>query len=423
MEEIQQLTRSDIQKLAIDAAIPVLETERKATLLMGTGTGKGLTILQILDHFKPEKITWLIDSQDGRDINDSSEFYKFGYEHLLPFVEFACYQTSYKWKNKDLGFLVCNEADYAATPEYSKVLSENTYSHVLMATATIAESKQWFFDDYAPVVFKFTTQEAEDAGVVNKTIYKFINFDLSTVKNIEMTGKFGKYFQSETDQYIYWDNQFISTTITIEKMRKECDEHYKGIKPIPGFSYDSFKTKRAALYKKLQYIGSKRASILYTSTTTAEVAKKVINLILQDENNKVVAVSKFTDHIDSICEYTWHSKNSGSKKEPNLNKDLLNQGVINCLGVVGKINRGANLVGVNHFVLVAYDGSDTTGQQQSGRGKRLSADETCTIWILVPYFTKNGKRLPTRAYSFANKRLVDFNLTSANTENININEL
>lgn len=422
MEETR-LTRTDIQNLAIEAAIPVLEREGKATLLMGTGTGKGLSILRILDHFKPEKITWLIDSTDGRDTNDSAEFYKHGYEHLLPFVEFSCYQTAFRWRDKDLGFLVLNEADYGATQEYSKAVSENKYSKILMATATIAESKQWFFDKYAPVVFTFTTQQAEDAGVINKKIYKFINYDLSTEKNIEMNGKYGKYYQSEQDQYIYWDNQFISTTISLENHKKACKQHYDGIKKIEGFSYDTWKKQRDVFFKKLQYIGSQRSAILYNSKTSIQVAKKLVNHILEDENSKVVVISKFTDHIDSICEYTWHSKNSGTKKEPNINKDLLNEGKIRCLGVCGKISRGTNLNKVNNFIWETFDGSPTTGQQQGGRANRIEVDDLATIWIQIPYFWKNGKRLPTRAYSFAMKRLADFELTEKNVFNLNINEL
>lgn len=423
MEEEKRLTRTDIQNLAVEAAIPALEREGRATLLMGTGTGKGLSILRILDHFRPEKITWLIDSQDGRDVNDSAEFYKFGFEHLLPSVKFSCYQTAFKWKNKDLGFLVLNEADYGATEQYSKAVSENNYTHVLMATATISESKQWFFDEYAPIVFKFSTQQAEDAGVINKKIYKFINYDLSTEKNIEMTGKFGKYYQSEQDQYLYWDNQFISITIQIEAIKKQINQHFNVAK-IPGFSYDEAKKKRTQLYSKLKYIGSQRASVLYKSKTAATIAKDIVKMILnEDSNNKVAVVAKFTDHIDSICEHTWHSKNKGTKKEPNLVKDWFNEGIIRVAGFCGKINRGTNLVGANHFLWVTFDGSDTTGQQQGGRANRLDVDDTATIWILIPYFYKGSKRLPTRAYSFANKRLADFDLTEKNTENININDL
>lgn len=424
MEEIKKLTRTDIQDLAVATVIPVLEGSEGATLLMGTGVGKGLALLRILDHFKPDKITWAIDSQDGRDINDSDEFYKYGYEYLLPKVEFVCYQTLYKWKNKDLGFVVFNEADYAATQEYSKGLTENNYDKVIMATATIAESKQWFFDAYAPVVFTYSTQNAEDDGVINRKIYKFINYDLSTEKTIEKKGKNGVYKTSEESEYVYWDNQFISKTIEIEGLKKACDQHYKGIKKIEGFNYDSHKKKVAALYKSLQFIGSQRASILYNSQTSAKVAELIANKILREnDSNKVVIISKFTNQIDSICAHTWHSKNAGTKAQPNINKELLNSGEIRCLGVCGKVNRGTNLVGANNFIWETYDGSPTTGQQQGGRANRLSVEDTATIWIQVPYFYKNGRRLPTRAYSFAMKRLSDFNLTKENVINLNINEL
>jgi hypothetical protein len=93
------------------------------------------------------------------------------------------------------------------------------------------------------------------------------------------------------------------------------------------------------------------------------------------------------------------------------------------MGVCGKVNRGTNMVGANNFLLETFDGSDTVGQQINGRGKRLNVEDTCTLWIMISYFYKNGKRLPTRSWSLAMKRLADFELTEKNVQNINILEL
>lgn len=412
------MTREEIQVLAKSSAIEAISKTSRASLIVGTGIGKTKITLDILVHFNPDKITWLTNSEKLRDEDTILEFYKWGYEYLIPKVEFQCYQTSYKWEDRDLGFVVADEGDVSLTEAYSKVYFNNRIDKLLLVSATVTEDKSKLLERIAPVVFTYSTQDAEDDGILNKTKYVFISYDLDTTKNIKVEANGKSWFTSESDSYSYWDGQYMMHLIGFLGISKSIDEHYKGIKIIPNFNYEETKKKKAGLKAKMSWASKKRAEILYSLKSSKELAKRVINKVLKNPNNKIISFCKLTKEIDSVCEYTYHSKN---KLKSNI--ELLNQGKIKSLGVCSAIDRGVNLNAVNNFLFIDYDGSATKGQQRAGRGKRLPVEDEATIYILVPYFYKNGKRLPTRAYSWADSMLSDFNLTKENVVNLSINEL
>ena len=421
--------RNELQEEITSTAITALETNHRATIKVGTGVGKGKIMLDVLAHFNPDKITWLVDSQDGRDRTDPEEFIKWGYEYLLEKTTFACYDTARTWKGKDLGFLIGNEADYSMTDVRKGVYLNNKADKIFLATATISEEKQELFDLIAPVVYELTTQDAQDMGILNKTKFIFIDYLLSEEKNVLMKTKTKQWYTSEQEQYTYWDNQWTANLIAYLGYKKRIEDHYANPNNVGYWpEYAGLKSKRNAAAAKMKYARNQRANILYNLTTSREIAKGKIREILDiDSNNKVIVFSNFTTQIDAICKYTHHSNNNHPEY-----LDKLDNGDIRCVGVVGKINRGKNLKGVNHFVFIDYDGSATKGSQRTGRATRLNKDDEATLWILRPYFKKKVKVkteegikeevkiYPTRAVGWAESMLSDFSINESNSEIIKL---
>jgi superfamily II DNA or RNA helicase len=65
---------------------------------------------------------------------------------------------------------------------------------------------------------------------------------------------------------------------------------------------------------------------------------------------------------------------------------------INFLGVIGKLDRGANLEEVNTIIYETFNRTSSRMIQRSGRGKRLAKDQFLHCYYLIPfYITVNGK--------------------------------
>jgi superfamily II DNA or RNA helicase len=429
------MTREEMQQQAVEAAIVALEQCGRTSLLMGTGSGKTKTTLDILKHFNPSKITWLTNSEQLRDITAPSEFLKWDMEYLMERTTFMCYQTAYKLEGVDLGFVIADEADYSLTDEYSKVYVNNNIDKLLMVTASIRDEQRALLDELAPTVFSFSTQEAQDAGILNKTRYVFVEYMLDTTKNVDMEVGGKKWKTSEQEQYDYLERQYTSALITYLSIKKRVDDWYAAL--FPSGDVRMLLSQKTAASRKLKWINNNRFSFLMKLKSSIFVTKKILNKIYyENDTNKALVFSTYTEELEKVCKYTYHSKNKGNKKEPNPNIDLLNKGDIRVLGVCQAINRGANLVGVNHAVLKDYDGSHVKGQQRIGRMCRLLAQDEATIWILRPYFMKKIKvktgedtfitevrRTPTRAIAWSDKMLADFRLDDSNSSTINYLDL
>jgi superfamily II DNA or RNA helicase len=414
-------SRIEIQSEMKEAAIKSLDLVNKAVLKASVGIGKSLVALQIADHYKPTKVTWLTNSEELRDNDAPAEFFKWGFEHLHEVTTFMCVQSACKLQGEDLGFIILDEADFACTEVYFNAILNNNYTKCLLVSGTYTEEKLVLLESLGfPLVYDISTNEAQDLGILNNTFIHFVEYDLDKTKDILVETKTKSWYSSENDLYVYQENQFIATIIAYEKLKKSCKDHYDGVAPIPNFNYDQFKRDKLNYQKKLKWIGSARAKVLHTLNSSKRIARTLADKILEGEDNKVMIFSSLTEHIDSFVPHTIHSKN----KKGNKNLDLFNQGVIRELGVISMIDRGKNMVGLNYSIFESFDGSETKMIQRLGRNARLDSEDTAHIYVLLPYFTnKAGKRLPTRAVGWAYSGFNNYRLDDSNSRTFHINQL
>lgn len=314
--------------------------------LIATGVGKAKLLIDVIKHLKPKSILYLCDSQDNRDKTFPNQILEWGEPWMFEATEMHCYQTAYKFKNKEYDLLLADEVDYSLTPAYSKVYKNNKFKHKVLVTATCSDDKLKLLNKIAPVVYKKIAKDAESEGALNKAKYYFVNYDLSPQEN---------------KRYVYYNNRFI------ELLNKD--------KP------NSFLLQRLQLSRK---------RFLENLESSREVVKSLLTVLHKNEKNKILIFCGSTDQADSITKYSYHSKS----EQDYLTK--FNDGKIRVLSVVGKIDRGVNLVGVNNVIFESTTGSVTKTSQRTGRARRLKTDDYAHIYFLVPMFKSTyGEKRPT----------------------------
>lgn len=412
-------TRESLQTKMKESCITSLDSTNKAVVQASVGLGKTRLCLETLAHYNPDKITWLTNSEELRDIDTPNEFIKWGYEYLLAKTNILCYQSACKLEGVDLGFVIADEFDFGISEQYIKGIINNNFDKFLGVSGTYTEDKLRMLEELdLPLVYSISTNEVQDLEILNKTKVIFVEFELDTDKTRKIQTKDKSWMSSENEQYCYIEGQFIYNIIQLEALKKQANTHFN-VARIPGFNYDEFKKKKSAISMKLKWIASQRAKILHTLDSSKRIARRISNRVLQNPNNKVLIFSTLTEHLDSFVKHTVHSKN---KKDNTVFEDF-NSGLIREAGCISVADRGKNFVGLNIGLFESYDGSSTKGLQRLGRFCRLLEGDS-TIYVLVPYYwNKQGKRLPTRAAGWSLSMFANYILDDSNSQTIHLNDL
>jgi superfamily II DNA or RNA helicase len=142
--------------------------------------------------------------------------------------------------------------------------------------------------------------------------------------------------------------------------------------------------------KALERVQIARKHFLAGLTTSKNVCRRLLGELHAIKTNKVLVFCGLTEQADAICKYSYHAKS-----EENF-LPAFDAGDIRVLTVVGKVDRGINLVGVNNIIFESPVKSFTKFTQKSGRGRRLNVNEVLDIYYLIPYYKdKRGNIAPT----------------------------
>lgn len=404
-----------------------LETNRKATLVMGTGVGKSKVALDLIKELQPENILLLTSGTLLRDENWKNEFIKFGMEDWWDMVVSECYQTAYKWSGRHFQFVIADEIDFAMTEVYQMFFVNNTYDILLGLTGFVTKDKEELLNKYAPVCHRYSTQQAQSDGILNKTKFILVEYPLFKVKNIEVKLKNGyTMFKSEVDTYKYYERKFDKLNEDYEKAKSNYYRNKTFASTVVGEAKrkefeekaDEYKRKLEKISAKIKSLASRRHNFMCQLDSSALLTRYLSEYILGvNERNKLLVFSKSSAQIDRILENTHHNK----RRRPELVYKL-NSGEIRSLGLCKILDRGANLVGVNYIIFESYDGSETNLQQRHGRGVRLSPDDTLFFIILIPHYEDEGRFIQTQASVWTKKMLNSFELENSVTVQIRTEE-
>ena len=400
MEKINTDVRQELQNIAVNTW---LESNRKNTLVISTGVGKTKIAIDILKEVKPASVLLLTNSTQLRDINWNDEFTKWGYDSSNVVSE--CYQTVFRWEGRTFDFVIGDEIDFIAD-QYIKFFHNNTCKNILGLTGFVTEEKRELINTIAPIIYETNVEDLQESNILNKTEFVFIEYPMSTEKNIERKLKTGgRFYVSENDEYKYWDKVFQQSMI----VKTQIEKKYKMLHQ----SYEDKKDHQAAHWKFIS-AASKRKKILHKLQSTVQVTKNLIAHIHSKPNNKILIFNTLTEIAD-LLPNPYHGKSDVEDK----GIEKLNLGEINTLSSVKKIVRGTNLVKVNYLIRATFDGSEVDFFQSHGRLMRLAIDKIATYIILIPLYEdlvkiENGTfkkmLLYTQAEKWKQKMLTSFDL-------------
>ncbi len=386
------MDRNKLQEEIVNAFCDL--TYHRGLAVLATSTGKSRIALLIIKKLKPKKILFLTNSTINRDKTMKDEFIKWKMKTWLRKTEFATYQLAYKWRKetKDLSkyLIIADEFDFAATDEFGRFFYEYKDVPTLAMTGYITDEKYMTYKFLLPKFVNITAQQMQDDNVLNRVNFKFIQFALSkeVSRKVEYT-KFGKpasFISSENEVYLHFFKQEKEANAQLVQATTDGD------------------IAKIAKYQKVlsEYIPRNRAAFLHTLDSSADLAKKLMIQLCRDNYGyKVISFSERTSQADSISSWAYHG--NMDKKTAATHFEKFEKGIIKELSVCSKVNRGVNIYDLKFGILESYTSSTTDVVQKIGRLMRLDKDDVGTLYIFLPYYTKNGEAYPTRAVTWARK--------------------
>jgi superfamily II DNA or RNA helicase len=362
--------RDAIQNTAVDTWDKL---HRKGTVNLSTGIGKTFVFLKACKLLpKGSKILFLAETtQREFDLNKDIAFFKKVFKwdlHAHHNLTFACYQTACKWSNTQWDLVCADEIHSSLTPIYSLFYKQNKYNYILGLSATIDRNTSYIvngeeinkgilIDSIAPVIFKYSLNQAISDGTTKKLRIYYIQHKLDSInRNVEAGTKDKRFKTTEKDAYDYWDNQFKQALF------------------LPDGDKKLFRIRNTS---------AARAKILYNLDSKIEALKKLIPVL----KGKTLL---FGNSIETLLKVTPHVISNKNTETKNLElREKFDKGKINIIGSFKMLKQGANLKSLDNTVLMSYYSKELDMIQALGR-QRVS-DSTGNVFIFVTTGTQEVK--------------------------------
>jgi superfamily II DNA or RNA helicase len=356
--------REEIQTNALNSWV---KADKKGTLEIITGLGKTIIALRaIMTMPKGSVVLWLAETnQRWKDVeNDIQQFKQFYgidvYEHVDR-IEMFCYQSAYKFREKEYDIVIADEIHDGLTLEYSKFFIYNKYKALIGLSATINRAtiykdenneeitKGEIIDAVAPVCFKYNVSKGQEEGTARKLIIHVINHGLDSVNRNLIAGTKAKPFlTTEKAGYDYWDNEFKKSLF--------LPSHIKEF--------------------KIRTTSSARARILYNLPSKIESCKKLLEVL----KGKTIVFGNSIDALESV------TPNVISSKKTDLQNSSIRESFdtdkINIIGSFKMLKQGANLKKLNNAIIMSYYSVEKDITQMVGR-LRKDGDKLGHVFIYV----------------------------------------
>ena len=269
------------------------------------------------------------------------ECVKFNKEYLINKLTFVTYRSLNKYSDIANEFLSIYFDEIHNIKYSHKIFLDKYRGRILGLTGSPPKRKKSEKDNmissYAPIVFKYITDEAIDDKILNDYRIYCHPVLLSRENDIMMTKKNGGYFYtSELKQYNYYNNL---------------------INKYP----DNFKL-RLLMSAQLLKFRSKEVKV-----------KQLLNLI----KDKTLIFANDTAQANRLSKHVYHSKNNNNQE----NLELFKNGDIQVLALES-IKRRINIPNLKASIIIHSYASEYVTSQRIGRCLRLPVNETAIIHIL-----------------------------------------
>jgi superfamily II DNA or RNA helicase len=347
------VNKDDIQ----EEALKKIKNYKRCSVGISMGVGK--TLIGLYDMLNYPTGQFLVIAPK-KSIFDTwkAEAHRLGLEHLLDRITFSTYVSLDK-NSLDYTKFYLDEC-HSMTVKNAIFLNKYDGSILgLTGTPPRMGDKKRMVDSFCPVVYEYIVDTAiMDAILNNYKIYvHYIKLDAA--KNIPIKMKNGKtFYVSEYDNYKY-----------------SCQRIYDATTPA------DMKFTRIMRMKNLQSYKSKEV-----------YAKSLFNSI----QDKCLIFANTTEQADSLCSYSYHSKNSSSEE----NLEMFKSGQINKLSCVLQLNEGVNVPDLKQSIILHSYGNERKFAQRLGRTLRLPVNQVAIVHVLCYVDTVDEEWL--------NKALSDF---------------
>jgi superfamily II DNA or RNA helicase len=261
-------------------------------------------------------------------------------------LEFYCYQTAYKWRDKDFGLVIADEIHDALSPAYSQFFIYNGYDAIIGLSATIIKNTRYeiegniftkgdLLDKFAPICFSYGMDEGQNDGTARKLDVYVISNKLNAFdKDIKAGNKTKVFYQTEKAAYDYWDSQHKRAWFIVDDEKKQL---------------------------KIRITAHKRSQILYKLNSKV----KAVKALLKGIDSKTIVFGNSIETLLKVTKNVVSSKNTdeeNSKIRYNFESDK-----ISVIGSFKKLKQGANLTGLDNCIIMSYYGTDKDLIQRMGR--------------------------------------------------------
>lgn len=337
-------------------------------------------------------IVILVNSKILRDKTVPEGLKEWGCKHP---VKLFCYHSAFKWKSKSIGVLIGDELDYAISEKetYLEVFKNNRIMAYLGLTGTLpGDKKEILYSILRCRPFmSYTLKDAHRDGVINQV--QFCIYDVNLGNEPYPDSPYG-----DTSRYKWVQKN-------IENLKDELTEAFRAGLPKAEISR-LFNLK--AYWEYSPKNKNSRINLMRTVKSLMDFAIALkVRILSSDENNKVILFSQLSKTADVIAAHTYLGKDSDKIIE------AFNKGGIRELGVVKKVTRGVNFIGLNHCIVHSYNSSLTEFKQgYIGRMVRLPVGQMAFIHLLISYYEDaNGERVYCQNMNWLKEILEDEELS------------
>lgn len=350
------------------------------TVVLHTGMGKtfvGLDAAVYVNTLCNEeaKVVFLAETlMREEELLKDIKFYKKCYPNaVIPKIEFACYQSSYKWKDKVYDLLIADEVHEMFSPKYLNTILNNTFNHIIGLTATAGSETTYVLDKveiskiklmetYLPICFRYGLAEAVKDGNSRKLNVHIIHHRLDNTEKYIQGGTIAKPFMlSEEKAYKHFDSKF----------------------------WEGIYTKQDYMVKSNMV---KRAKLLYSLPSKFKAANQILTKI----SGRTLV---FANDLDALKELTSNIIRSAKEGESKPLRDKENarirerfeSGKSKVLASFKVLQQGANIKGgIDNLMIVSYYSDIGKLIQRIGR-LRLDGSKEGNVIIFVTLSTQEEK--------------------------------
>ena len=387
------------EKIQLEAADRWVNSNYKGTFELATGVGKTFAALQCILKIPKQSTVLILAEVTDREETIRTDIKKFdliyGTKLLKDYkIEFACYQSAYKWKSKQFDLVIADEIHDSLTKQYYKFYLNNEYDMLVGLSATINKkglideddeenpelTKGDLLDSIAPIIYTINQDEAIELGLISdyEILIYYHQLDSST-KNIKAGTKAKPFMTTELATYDYYDKAFKKSLF------------------LPEGKYKTFAIRNAS---------SKRAKVLYDAPSKKPVVKSILKA---NKKFKFIIFGNSLDALHDITPNTVSSRNTDEENE--LIKQKFAKGKIQEIASFKKLKQGANLPAVNIAILHSYYSVDIDYVQRVGRILRVDKSGYNAVILFATLSTQEMKWLDTMTKNIS-KPIIPFHKLS-----------